>query len=99
MTAVHPDLFPPNKTSRLEARVTEELKVLLQRAATLAGRSLSDFIVASAEEAAVRTIHDHELIRLNAEERTAFIATLLDPPEPSERLKRAAQTYRQKMGA
>jgi uncharacterized protein (DUF1778 family) len=99
MPIAYAETCQPAKTARLEARITEEQKVLLQRAAALAGRSLSDFIVSSAQEAAVRTIHDNELISLCAEECNAFVKTLLNPPEPGERLKKAAQTYRQKTGA
>jgi uncharacterized protein (DUF1778 family) len=85
---------PANKTSRLEARVTEEQKALLQRAATLAGQSLSEFIVNSAREAAIRTITDFELIRLTADERDAFVAVLLNPPAPGARLAQAAKNFK-----
>ncbi len=87
------------KTARVEARITDEQKALLQRAAVLAGQSLSEFIIHSARAAAERTIADAELIRLTREERDAFVAALLDPPEPSARLKSAAENYRKKMGA
>jgi uncharacterized protein (DUF1778 family) len=99
MAAIHAETIQSSRTARLEARVTDEQKTLLQRAAALTGRSLSDFIVACAQEAAVRTIHDYELIRLTADERIAFVSTLLNPPAPSARLKKAAKAYKQKMGA
>jgi uncharacterized protein (DUF1778 family) len=84
------------RTARLEARVTDEQKNLLQRAAALVGRSVSDFIVSSAQEAALRTIHDYELVRLTVEERKIFVDALLNPPPPSARLKKAAKAYRAK---
>ncbi|MET3120902.1 uncharacterized protein (DUF1778 family) [Oxalobacteraceae bacterium GrIS 2.11] len=40
------------RTVRLEARVTDAQKVLIQRAAALAGRSVSQFISSSALDAA-----------------------------------------------
>ncbi len=40
------------RVARLEARVTTDQKAMLQHAATLSGRTLSDFVVASAQEAA-----------------------------------------------
>lgn len=86
------------RDARLEARVTAEQKALLQRAATLSGRSLSEFIVASAQEAAVRLIEEHETIRLSRADQIAFVTTLLDPPAPSERLRQAAADYRRQMG-
>lgn len=86
------------RDARLEARVTAEQKALLQRAATLSGRSLSEFIVASAQEAAVRLIEEHETIRLSRADQIAFVTALLDPPAPSERLRQAAADYRRQMG-
>ncbi len=88
-----------NRTARVEARVTDEQKSLLQRAAALVGRSVSDFIVSSAQEAALRTIHEYELVRLTADERKVFVSALLNPPAPGARLKKAAKAYRDKRGA
>lgn len=99
MTTHSAETFQPARTARLEARVTDEQKNLLQRAAALTGRSLSDFVVTAVQEAAMRTIHDYELLRLTAEERTAFVKTLLNPPAPGERLKKAVKAYKQKTGA
>ncbi|MGA7178242.1 MAG: DUF1778 domain-containing protein [Thiobacillaceae bacterium] len=86
------------RSARLEARVTKEQKSLLQRAAALQGRSLSDFLVSSAQEAATRVIQEHETIRLSRTDRTAFILALLNPPAPQVRLAKAAKTYRAKTG-
>lgn len=41
-----------NRGARLEARISTEQKALFQQAATLSARSLSKFVVASAQEAA-----------------------------------------------
>jgi uncharacterized protein (DUF1778 family) len=86
----------PTKTrgARLEARISSEQKVLFQQAAMLSTRTLSEFVVASAQEAAVRIIEQHETIRLSREEQIRFVSTLLNPPEPSERLRRAGEQYR-----
>lgn len=87
------------RVARLEARVTDAQKALLQRAATLSGRTLSDFVVASAEEAASKVIQAHETIRLTREEQIAFVTALLNPPPPGARLRRAAAKYRRRMGS
>ena len=86
------------RAARLEARITPEQKGLLQQAASLSGRTLSEFVVASAQEAAARVIQDHETIRLSRAEQIAFVTALLDPPAPGDRLRQAAATYRQQMG-
>lgn len=87
------------RVARLEARVTDAQKARLQRAANLSGRTLSDFVVASAEEAASKVIQAHETITLSREEQIAFVTALLNPPPPGERLRRAAAKYRRRMGS
>ena len=86
------------RAARLEARVTTDQKALLQQAAALSGRTLSEFVVASAQEAAARVIRDHETIRLSRAEQLAFVNALLKPRPPSARLRKAAAKYRQQMG-
>ena len=87
-----------HKVERIEARVNAETKALCQKAADLEGRSLTDFIVASAVESARRVIRERELIDLSQRDRKAFVASLLDPPSPNRRLRDAARYYEQVMG-
>jgi uncharacterized protein (DUF1778 family) len=86
------------RVERLEARISRDQKRLFQRAADLQGRTLTDFVVSSAQEAAVRTIGEMEIIRLNAEDSRAFAEALLKPREPTERLRAAARRYREFIG-
>lgn len=78
---------------RLEARISADQKGLFQRAAELQGRTLTDFVVQSAHEAAVRTIEEMQAIRLAEADSRAFAEALLAPREPSPRLTAAAQRY------
>lgn len=80
------------QTERLEARVDPEQKTFFQRAASLRGVSLKEFMVASMREAAVRTIEEHELV-LSANEQRIFVDTLMNPPQPNEALRDAARDY------
>jgi uncharacterized protein (DUF1778 family) len=82
------------KNARLEARVTQEQKELIERAASYEGRSVSDFVVATVQEAAIAVIQEHELLRLNKSQSRAFVETLLKPPEPNNAVRQAAQQYR-----
>jgi len=86
------------RSARLEARVSSEQKAMLQQAAELSGRTLSEFVVASAQEAAVRIIQAHDAVRLSRAEQIAFVSALLDPPKPSARLRQAASSYRKQLG-
>lgn len=90
---------PPAKvrSERLEARISGEKKAYLQRAAELSGRSLSDFIVDSAQAEATRIIKAHEAIELNQSEQVAFVTALLNAAEPNDSLRRAAAKYRKQM--
>ena len=87
-----------SRSARLEARISVEQKTVLQRAAALSGRTLSEFVVASAQDAASRVIQEHETIRLSRAEQIAFVSALLKPPAASARLRRAAAAYREQMG-
>jgi uncharacterized protein (DUF1778 family) len=81
------------RNERLEARVSAEQKDLFLRAAELQGRTLTDFVIASVHEAAVRTIEDMQSIQLTAQESRAFAEAMLTPREPADRLKAAARRY------
>jgi uncharacterized protein (DUF1778 family) len=82
--------------ARLEARVSPLQKNLFQRAADLSGRTLSEFVVASAQDAAERLVHNQDVIRLTPAEQTAFVQGLLEDTEPGPRLRQAAATYKQR---
>ena len=84
----------PSKMHRLEARVTKDLKVLLQRAANIEGRSVTDFVVNAVREAATRTVERAEVIRLSARDQRMFAEGLLQPYAPSRRLRQAATRYK-----
>jgi uncharacterized protein (DUF1778 family) len=83
------------KPERLEARVTREQKHLIQRAAELEGRSITDFLVASAQSAAQQVIQEHEALRLTSKEREVFVQALMNPAPPTEKLRRAVRRYKE----
>ena len=81
------------KTSRLEARVSPEDLVVLRRAAELQGRSVSDFIVAAAQDAAHRAIEEASIIRLSVEDQQRFAEALLNPDPLTPSMERAVARY------
>jgi uncharacterized protein (DUF1778 family) len=83
-----------SRGARLEARISIAQKTVLQRAAALSGRTLSEFVVTSAQEAASKVIQDHESIRLSRAEQTAFVKALLAPRPPGANLRKAAAAYK-----
>jgi uncharacterized protein (DUF1778 family) len=86
------------RTARLEARLTGEQKALLQHAADLTGRSLTEFVVSSAQEVASRTVREHEVLTLSGRDRQVFVNALLKPTSPNKRLRQAARRYRRVSG-
>ncbi len=81
------------KTKRVYARVAPKALEAVQRAAELQGRSVSDFMVAAAQEAAYRAIEESQIIRLSVEDQKAFAEALLNPPAPNEALREAAKLH------
>lgn len=82
-----------HRTARLEARIAPESLAIVKRAAELEGRSLSDFVVAAAQDAARRTIEDSHILRLSTEDQRRFVDLLLNPPEPAPALRRAKAAH------
>ena len=74
-------------SARIDARLTPEQKAVIQHAADLQSRSVSDFVIECAYAEAERTIREHEIITLSAQESMRFAELLLDPPAPGERLQ------------
>jgi len=85
--------MPDDQTARLEARLPSSVYATLKHAAELTGRSLTDFVVTAAHDAARRTIEDAEIIRLSAEDQLRFAQALLAPPAPNKALLDAKQLH------
>lgn len=90
---------PMRKIERVEARLNPEQKRRIEYAAHLKGTSISDFMVSSADDAAVRAIEQHEVWTLADRDREIFVKALLHPPAPSRRMKAAARRYRSRVSA
>lgn len=81
------------KTERLDARVSPEQKALIQRAALLSGRTVTDFMIASLQEAAERVIRSHDVISLSVRGSEAIARAFMDPPMPNDALREAYRRY------
>ncbi|MDR1228598.1 MAG: DUF1778 domain-containing protein [Azoarcus sp.] len=85
-------------TARFEARISADLHSLLKHAADIQGRSMTDFVVSAARDAAVRAIEQTEVIRLSLADQKRFAEALLSPPRPSAALKRAMARHDELFG-
>jgi uncharacterized protein (DUF1778 family) len=83
---------------RLEARVTSDQKSLIERAAALQGRSVTDFVLTSVQDAARRAIEEHQRLDLSLRDSQAFVQALIDPAPVNERLRDTVHRYRERTG-
>lgn len=89
----------PTRVERLGFRVDEQTKDLIERAAHLERRKLTDFCLTALTDAARKTIAEHETLKLSERDRKAFFNALVDPPKRSERLVRALAEHRRRIGS
>ena len=87
------------RNERLEFRVPEHVKQLIERAAALDGQTVSGFAINALVRRARRVLKQQATIELNDRDRDIFI-TMLDnsEAEPNEALKRAAERYKTHIG-
>ena len=88
MTAVE-----QTKKQRLDVRLAEDVKRLIEEAASCMGQSVSAFAVSALAEKARSVVSQHRAIALSARDRDRFLAALEADTEPTKRLKRAARRH------
>src|SRR6516162_7366890 len=86
------------RAQRVEARVTAEQKTLIERAAALQGRTVSDFVLTSVQDAARRAIEEHQQLGLSMRDSEAFVDALLNPKPVNGRLRDTVRRYRKRAG-
>lgn len=86
------------KQARLEARISPDVHALLKRAAEIEGRSLSDFVVAAARQAAEKAVVQADLITLSYEDQLRFAQALIDPPPLAPAFERAIDRCKRMTG-
>jgi len=86
------------RAERLETRVTAEQKSLIERAAALQGRTLTDFVLTSVQDAARWAIEEHQQLELSVRDSDAFVDALLNPKPANDRLRDTVRRYREATG-
>lgn len=81
------------RKERLEARITKRQKALFEKAATVQGTTVSQFVINSAQEAAIRTLEEQEIIELGRRDQEIFVNALLNPASPNQRLRAAIERH------
>lgn len=88
---------PAGRVERLGFRLDEETKNLIERAAYLSRRKVSEFCVTALTDTARQTIAEHDAFVLSERDRQAFFDALINAPEPSERLARALAEHKRRV--
>ena len=78
---------PAARSARLGLRATPEQEVVLRRAAEVAHKSLTDFILDSACLAAEQTLLDQRLFMVSGSQYQALMELLERPEQPNEGLR------------
>jgi uncharacterized protein (DUF1778 family) len=87
-----------SSAARLEARLPARVHALIGRAAKIQGRTLTDFVVAAAHEAACRTIEQADVVRLSMQDQQRIAQAVLSPKAPAPALRRAFRRRRALLG-
>ncbi len=85
------------RTARIEARITPENLTVIRRAAEIQGRSLSEFLVVAAQDAAQKAITETQMIRLAVEDHRRIMAAIQNPPPLTPTMKRAIARYKSRI--
>ncbi len=78
---------PPPRSARLGLRATPAQETVLRRAAEVAHKSLTDFILDSACRAAEQTLLDQRLFMVSGSRYQALLDMLEQPEQPNESLR------------
>jgi uncharacterized protein (DUF1778 family) len=86
-------MIKPQATRRdtLNLRIKPEERGLIDRAASLSGKTRTDFVLEAARHAAEETLLDRTVLTVSPEAYAAFLARLDEPPKPNDRLRRTMQ--------
>lgn len=84
------------KDKRIDLRLTQEQKELLERAAALKGISVSAYTLVHVLPAAKQDLDSHERLILSDRDRDLFMSVMENPPTLKGKLKSAIAQYTEK---
>lgn len=83
----------PTNDERINLRLKRSAKQMLERAASFEGQTISKFVLSSALAQAEKTIQEHEVMSLNANESKAFFDALAAPVRFNSKLLAAFEEH------
>ncbi|EPM4908851.1 MULTISPECIES: DUF1778 domain-containing protein [Enterobacteriaceae] len=79
------------KKQRIDLRLNEDDKSMIEEAAAMTNQSISQFMVRTASERAAEVIDQHRRLILNEESWNLVMDAISNPPAPNDRLNRATK--------
>lgn len=92
MIKTHSAARRSTRREALNIRIKPRVRALIDRAAELAGKNRTDFVLDAASRAAQDTLLDQTIITLSPAAYRQFIARLDAPPKPNKRLQKTMRT-------
>ncbi|SFT48274.1 Uncharacterized conserved protein, DUF1778 family [Kosakonia arachidis] len=83
--------MPALKKQRIDLRLTDEDKKMIEEAAAMTNQTVTQFLVNSASERAAEVIEQHRRLILSEESWNRVMDAIENPPAPNNKLKRAAK--------
>ena len=84
------------KNTTFDTKLTKVQKELFELATKLGGyRTITDFILSTAEERAKTIVQQHEAVLASARDKKLFFDAVMNPPQPNQRLLDAAKRYKE----
>lgn len=80
--------------ARLNFRLPNEMKEMIERAALASGLTVTDFAINALVNSANEVLECHQTRTLSDRDRDVFLALLDSDEEPNEALKEAAKEYK-----
>ena len=81
------------KRKRINLRLESDVKQKIERAAGFEGKKVSQYILASALENAEKTIYEHEVMTLDAQDSETFLNALNKPVRFNKALSKALKSH------
>ena len=90
---------PPLQSLRMDLRLPQEVRNIIDHAASMEGRTRTDFVIAATLERAEQVIERRKLIRLASRDQELLVESLLEDRAegPPQYVKDIAQEYAAKV--
>lgn len=86
--------MPALKKQRIDLRLTDDDKTIIEEAAALSNQTITQFMVSSASQRAAEVIEQHRRLILDEESWNLVMDAISCPPQPNVKLKQATKRLR-----